>query len=537
MKDKDLYKYAQKLRVSIIAFAIGLPIISQAQSSQSFEPAQARFAKEQLDLVEKTRLQKFADHRVDPVEDQILNAATSYYEWISKYGPQVDQLTEVFNNAAYKIDSIILGNEPIAGVTYTPYGSTEPKLFTYADLRDYLRWSREYAAKSPTLQVLEKGLDDPKSNMWGLTFADIQRTIVLLEKQINACAGEECVQIGLSAKEVDVHGVVINASIPLGVFKDLVNQGLDIKKSLLVTDPTKNDFAIYDITSLIESGSEFETTLTADIAALNPTFKNLPTIEPGRWNYFADSQIDKAVGTHKFSATNKSVFSLDDLLGKTPIAFHGQGIVLGRRYKVAYSPIRFYFEPQGDQLYIVYTEWENCTQIGEKNKMQVIYDGNNNSWLYRETCSGRDYTVRLKDGIPVERVHMGSYVDEIQDDGVLGTLSAERVDAKVPLNIRFCVNEAAVPYHCEDRQIYFEQQNDQLYIVYPRWETSNLTGEQNKMPVTVAGDNLFYRELPTDKDRRIVINAAGLPISYVGDSGRGIPIEIVTKPENESAKK
>jgi len=292
----------------MLAVLLGLSVCASFyESPVQAQQSDAAFAQVQLDLVNQERDRRNnSNDRPDPCADQFLTATTHYYDWIANYEQQAKKLYELFDNAAFVVDSFILSNTNIPGFTYQKFANGPQVNLTYADFRDYLNWTHVYAANAPDPDVLNTNLEEPTNNKWRLTFSKVNDVVAELQEQLNQCDGEECVKIGLTVKLDPKKGVmlhtVFDASNLTNLFREHLltlkqrNQLQELTETSAFGDaprPLSPYRLEYDLSEFIEQQKPFEEVLKTAIGDLNQSYVKVAYAEPMRWNYFVDTFVSK----------------------------------------------------------------------------------------------------------------------------------------------------------------------------------------------------------------------------------------------------
>jgi len=429
-KNEIINRLSQIAALWGLAIVVGTPVRSVfAQTSQ---PSEVAFAQQQLDLVNAERVSRLSAVYPNACADQFLKAASNYYEWIAKYEPTVREQYKLFDDAAYKIDSFILSNTFISGFTYQKQANGPAVQLTYADFREYLKWTHRYALSAPDLGVLTTNLNDPLNNKWGLTYDKAKIDVIdLLETQLNQCGGEQCVHIYLSAELVDKKGMMIRLDIPAGQLKRSL-------QNLLVDDKSNyvDDYLRFDVTKYIENQIPFENVMANALGDLNPAFVKLAYGEPNRWNYFADTFIAKSCGVYSISPDKSSVavYSYNDLKGSSspfglPLA---AGTFAGSKSSHDIVTIRHDGTTWQVQIAKCSNDWATCSLNEKRELVCPALD-----WQWN-VISGRGYYcapsrwVAINDTTIQRKFDYGNTTLEFApgDDGVMTRLETEEQATK-----------------------------------------------------------------------------------------------------------
>jgi len=304
----------KKVTATLLILGLNLPLhgVFAQSNPAAFVSSDVEFARKQLNLVNEKRRAARLEPKV--CRDELLSAESHYFEWIANYEPKVKSLYKLFDDAAFIVDSMILWNTVIPGFTYQTEANTAPINFTYANFREYLHWTRTYAATAPDLDALTLALEDSGNNSWGLSFSKAREIVATLDSQINNCTGDECVRVSLSAKIEDKKGVVIHASFPAKELTQLmVNHVIPPTQKV----PQSVETLEYDLTDFIENHQSFEQELKTALGDMNPNYVKVAYAEPMRWNYFADSFIAKSCGHFAFpiqpSSNSSDIYTAAEL--------------------------------------------------------------------------------------------------------------------------------------------------------------------------------------------------------------------------------
>jgi len=304
---------------SIRAIFFGFAFLSVAHLDKAFAQeanpvvtGDPEFAKQQIDLVNTERQHRIDSGKSEVCDDQFLTAASFYYDWIANYQSQLTRLNKAYQDAAYLIDSFILSNTNIDGFTYQKQANAAAVNLTYADFREYLKWTHSYASTSPNLEALKTNLGYAVNNKWGLTLDKARLIVVQLGQQLNQCDGSECIHIALTMDVDAKRGIVLQLSFPVKEFGTLAKEHLMTASQLDYTQMHRSlngnleTFDLnelkYDLTEFIEQQKPFEEVLKTALGDLNPSYAKVAYGEPSRWNYFASTFIASACGEYGANA-------------------------------------------------------------------------------------------------------------------------------------------------------------------------------------------------------------------------------------------